>query len=119
VNLRIAAKHLDLEKAGLDFERDVKPHAEKRIVPLKRFFDNVIDADLVLISEKHRQIAELTFKVPGPPLTAKVESKAILESIDLVTEKIERQLRKYKDVLKAHKGSDLAAKEKLNEGEIY
>jgi putative sigma-54 modulation protein len=49
VNLRIAARHFDITD-------DVKQYAEKKLITLKRFYENIIDVDLVLTSEKYRYI---------------------------------------------------------------
>jgi len=103
MNLSITTRHLEL-KSDIT-EQDVKDHAERRILPLKRFFDKVMDAELVLNTEKHRHKAELTFHIVGGPVTASCESKDILESIDTVSDKIERQLKKRTDQWKIHKGN--------------
>ena len=106
MNLRIAARHFSLSEP-------LKEHAEKRVVPLRRFFENVIDANLVLISEKKRQTAELTFHIKGGAITAKAETEDIYAAIDLVSDKIERQLKKRHDLTHDHKGPDHATREEL------
>ncbi len=106
MNLRIAARHFDLSE-------NLKDHAEKTIIPLRRFFDKVIDADLVLISEKNRQTAELTFHVKGGAVTAKTQTEDMYGSIDQVADKVERQLKKRHDLTHNHKGPDHMTREEL------
>ena len=106
MNLRIAARHFDLEE-------DVREHAEKRVLPLKRFFDGVTDADLVLNVEKHRKFAELTLHLVGGPITAKSETTDFFESIDKVTAKMERQLKKRKDLIQNHRGPNHVDREQI------
>lgn len=106
MELIITARHFDLDN-------EVKEFSEGRILPLKRFFDRIIEADLVLLSEKHRQIAELTLNIPGGAIVAKAESKDIFESIDKTVAKVERQLIKRKDMMTDHKGPDHLTREQL------
>ena len=113
MNLRIAARHFDITD-------DVKQHAEDRLLPLKRFYDNIIDVDLVISAEKNRYSAEVTFHLNNGPVTARSESAKgdAFEAIDSITEKIEKQLKKRHDLTKLHKGPDHQTRESaLNENE--
>ncbi|MFP4458463.1 MAG: ribosome hibernation-promoting factor, HPF/YfiA family [Candidatus Zixiibacteriota bacterium] len=106
MELKITARHFDLTDA-------IKEASRNRIIPMKRFFDKIIDAELVLMSEKHRQIAELTLHLPGGAIAAKSETKDLYESIDKVSEKVEKQLKKRKEKMKDHTGPDHMTREKI------
>ncbi|MGH8014654.1 MAG: ribosome hibernation-promoting factor, HPF/YfiA family, partial [Candidatus Zixiibacteriota bacterium] len=67
---------------------------------LKKFFDNIISAELILDSEKHRKKAELKVRVYNQTLNATADTGDIYSSIDGVIEKIKGQLKKYKGKLK-------------------
>ena len=108
MDLQITARHFDLTP-------DVKEYAEHRIIPLRRFFDKAIAAELVLMSQRYLNNAELTFHLPGGPISVSDEAKEIFESIDLVAEKMERQLKKRHDIIRNHRGK--ARNEQITEVE--
>lgn len=106
MELKITARHFDLDD-------EIREMSEERILPLSRFFDRIIDAELVLMIEKHRKIAELTLHLTGGAIAGKAESKDMFESIDKVAEKVERQLKKRKDIMTEHKGPDHKTREEI------
>lgn len=94
--MRITARHFDLTE-------EIKNYARKKIEPLSRYFDRIIDTHLVLTVEKHRKSAELSVGVHGQTLVATSETNDLYASIDDVTDKMERQLTKHNDRLSAHR----------------
>lgn len=81
----------------------LKEHAERRLQKLGRYHDNIIEAHLVLDSEKHRQIAELTVHANGAELISREETPDMISSIDRVADRIERQIKKHNARLKDRK----------------
>ena len=94
--MRITARHFDLTK-------DIKDYAERKVFPLAKYFDRIIDSHLILTVEKHRKMAELSMGVYGQTLVAHSETDDLYASIDDVTEKMERQLTKYNDRMSDHR----------------
>ena len=90
---RITARHYQLNNG-------IKEFAEERISTLLKFFENIIDAHIILDQIRHNQIAELTVKVYGTKLMSKGKSTDMRASIDQAVEKMEKQLKKYKTKLK-------------------
>ena len=90
---RITARHYQLNNG-------IKEFAEERISTLLKFFENIIDAHIILDRIRHNQIAELTVKVYGTKLMSKGKSTDMRASIDQAVEKMEKQLKKYKTRLK-------------------
>jgi putative sigma-54 modulation protein len=90
---RITARHYTLNDGMKEF-------AQERIGSLLKFFENIIDAHLILDQERHNQIAELALKVYGTRLTSKGKSTDMRASIDQAADKMEIQLKKYKTKLK-------------------
>ncbi len=93
MKVRMTARHFDL-KEGL------KQHIESRSTQLERFFDNIIDLHWVMELDKHRHAAELSAQVHGTVLTSRAETADMRSSVDEVTNKMEAQLKKYKERLK-------------------
>lgn len=73
---------------------DVREHAESRLQKLGRYHDHIQEIHLVLAQEKHRQIAEVTLHVNGADMTSRQETHDMVESIDQVVDRIEKQLKK-------------------------
>ncbi len=96
MELIITARHMDLTP-------EIEEYANKRILPVTKFFDRVIKATLVLTSEKHRQHAELTFVVSGKKFIAKAKTSDMKTSIDEVSHKMERIMREHHDKMTDHK----------------
>ena len=81
----------------------VKAYVEKKIEKVTRQFKAVGDITAVLKVEKGSHIAEITVPAKGILLRAQESTKDMYSSIDLVVEKIERQVHKYKTKLMKRK----------------
>ena len=77
----------------------VKAYVEKKIDKVTRQFKAVGDITAVLKVENGNHIAEITVPAKGILLRAQESTKDMYSSIDLVIEKIERQVHKYKTKL--------------------
>lgn len=94
MKVTITARHLELTKALHDY-------AEKRVKRVKKYFTNVIDAHIILTLRKYTQIAEVIIHTPGITINGKEEAGDMYAAIDLVMDNIQRQVKKYKEKLKA------------------
>jgi putative sigma-54 modulation protein len=93
---RTTARHFDLTE-------ELKSFTAKEIDKLEKYFNNIIDTHLILDAEKSRMTAELKVKVHGTILTSKVRSFDMYESVEKVIDKMEQQLKRYKERLKDKK----------------
>ena len=75
----------------------LKKYAEEEVKRLERFYDGIISCEIVLDYQKDIQIAELNVSVHGQMLTVIEKSEDIYKSIDLAVDKMERQLKRYKE----------------------
>ena len=64
---------------------------------MKKYYDGIIDAEMILSWEKFYRMAEIKIAVFGTVLTAQERSEDMRKAIKLAVDKIERQLLKYKD----------------------
>jgi len=79
----------------------LRKYAEGKIHRIGRFFSRSLDAHVVLsVDSKERQVAEVELHAPGTTLHGKEETEDLYSSIDLVTDKIERQVKKRKEKIK-------------------
>lgn len=80
----------------------LEEYAETKVGKLDRYLDILEEATLDLTHEKNardaqdRQIAQLTIRGKGVVLRAEERTEDIFASIDLVSDKISRQIERYK-----------------------
>ena len=93
MQIRIRGRHFQLTDA-------LKEYAEKEISQLGKYFNTIIDCNLILDTERYKQVAELRVKVYGTVLNSKVKSEDMKVSIEKAVEKVATQLKKYSSKLK-------------------
>lgn len=75
----------------------LRRYAEKKLGKLSRYFNSIPEATVTLSVEKNRHIVEVTVPLNGGMLLrGEEETPDMYASIDLVVEKLERQIEKYK-----------------------
>ena len=84
----------------------MREYVEKKIAKVTRQFKSVDDISAVLKIEHGNHIAEITVPASGVLIRAQESTKDMYTSIDLVVEKIERQIHKYKTRLMKRKYSN-------------
>lgn len=106
MNISTTSRQYDLPPA-------LKDYAEGKVQNLKRYFDHIVNANLVFSLEKYRHKVEITLHVNGKDFISEEESDDMYVSVDRTIDKLERQLRRHKDKLKRRKSqqsvSELAA----------
>lgn len=74
----------------------LRDYVEKRIGKITRYFDSVGEISVLLSVIKDRHMVEVTVPVQGVLLRGEEASHDMYASIDLVIEKLERQIHKHK-----------------------
>lgn len=100
---KITARHFDLTP-------EMKDKAEEEMEGLTRYFENIISAEMVLDTERHRRVAELKVNVYNQIISGTGETEDIYSSIDVAVDKVKKQLKKYKGKLKNRKPEEIAGK---------
>ena len=77
----------------------LRDYVEKKVGKVTKYFDNVGEITVLLTVSKDRHIVEVTVPVQGILLRGQEATMDMYTSIDLVVEKIERQVHKYKTKL--------------------
>jgi len=93
---------LSVKGRNLEITPAIRAYAEEKLSRLTRYLENIVAMHVVLSVAKHRQIAEVTLRVRDLTIRAEVESDDLYSSIDLVVEKLERQILRYKERIMAH-----------------
>jgi ribosome hibernation promoting factor len=87
----------------MESSEPLKKYAQEKLEKVQKFIDEPIVAQVFLTVEKIRHIAEVTMTARGVTIKASEETNDMYASLDAVTDKIERQLRRYKERIKEHK----------------
>lgn len=109
---------------GRDAEVTAKnrAHAEEKIAKLEKYFDRISRIEVLLGHSGASAEVELVISVPKKkPIVCHASAKDLYTAVDLVVDKAEIQLTKFKEKLKEHKGpkgtfvGDLAAENKSDD----
>jgi putative sigma-54 modulation protein len=92
MNLSVSGHHLEVTAA-------IRSYVQSKIGRVTRHFDHVIDAHVILTADKLKQKAEVTLHVPGKELHCESEESDLYAAIDMLADKLDRQILKYKDKL--------------------
>ena len=92
MNLNISGHHLEVTPA-------LRSYVHSKLGRITRHFDHVIDAHVILTANKVKQKAEVTLHVRGKDLHCECEEVDLYAAIDLLADKLDRQVLKYKDKL--------------------
>ncbi|MBZ4415216.1 ribosome hibernation-promoting factor, HPF/YfiA family [Myxococcus sp. RHSTA-1-4] len=84
----------------------LKEYAREKVERVNRLLDRAGEAHVVLYLERHLHHADITIHSGAWVLRGREKSDDMYASIDLAMDKIERQLRRYRDKLKTHHGRE-------------
>ena len=95
MRLNVTGHHVEVTPA-------LRGYVEKKLERIVRHFDQVIDVHCVLTVEKLRQKAEATLHVSGCDIHADATESDMYAAIDLLSDKLDRCIRKHKEKLTDH-----------------
>ncbi len=96
MQVNITARHLKLTPA-------ISEYVQKKLERARRHFDDLISTQVILDVEKNRHIAEIVIHATGRTFMAKEESIDLYAAVDLACDKIDEQLRRYKERRSVHR----------------
>ncbi len=96
MNIIVTGRQLEITTA-------LKNYAEKKIKRFNRYLSNISEAVVTLSVQKYRHKVEVLLKVNGVLIQAEGITGDVYSSIDEVAEKLERQIKKYKEKLVSHR----------------
>lgn len=120
MKITVTGKNIEMTTA-------LKSTVEKKISRLEKYFNPDVEAHVTLSVQKTRQIIEVTIPFNGVLLRGEESNEDMYTSIDLVVDKIERQIRKQKtrierkthgDSLRYQAIPDMTDEEKTEESRI-
>lgn len=96
MNLTITGHHVDVTSSMRNYVTD-------KMDRLERHSENLFAVHVILTVEKMRQKAEATIQVAGTKLYADTTQTDMYAAIDLLADKLDRQLIRHKEKLKTHR----------------
>ena len=96
MQVNISGHHLDLTDP-------IKNYLMSKLEKLERHHDRITSVNAILSVDKLQQKAEATVHVSGAEFFANSENEALYAAIDLVADKLDRQLIKHKETLRNHR----------------
>jgi putative sigma-54 modulation protein len=88
----------------MESSEPLRDYAEEKLERVKKYIDEPIDAQIVLsVEKKIRHRAEVALVAKGITIKGSEETNDMYAAIDAVVDKIERQLKRYKEKIKNHK----------------
>ncbi|NME82667.1 ribosome-associated translation inhibitor RaiA [Clostridium sp. SM-530-WT-3G] len=100
MKVTVVAKNIELTNA-------LKEIVEKKIRKLEKYFEGDINARATLSVQKSRHTIEVTIPFNGVILRGEESTDDMYKSLDLVIDKLERQIRKQKTRLSRRNGGSV------------
>ena len=97
--------HIDITFKNVDPSEALKDYATKRLSKIGKYIDRPAEAHVILSVEKIRHKAEVTLNADGVIVNAVEITEDLYSAIDMVMDKVERQIKKHKQKLQDRKGA--------------
>lgn len=90
MQLNITGHHVELTDS-------MKDYVTSKIQKLERHIDGITNVQVTLLVEKQRQTAEATLHISGADIHGTAEQEDMYAAIDLLVDKLDRQILKHKE----------------------
>jgi putative sigma-54 modulation protein len=88
---------------NVDPSDHLKSYAETRMARFKKYMEEPVEIHLVLSIQKFRHTADVTISANGLKIKAQEETGDLYSAIDMVLDKIEKQIKRHREKIKEHK----------------
>lgn len=95
MQINLTGHHIEITDALRSFVND-------KFERLSRHFDHINNVHVILSVEKLRQKAEAKLNVNGGEIFADCEDGDMYAAIDLLMDKLDRQVKKHKEMMRGH-----------------
>jgi putative sigma-54 modulation protein len=96
MQLAVTFRHMEPSEA-------LKNYVQDRTAKLSKYIDKPVESQVTLSVHKFRQIVDVVISVDGLRIAGQEAHEDMYAAIDLVMEKIERQVKKYREKIRKHK----------------
>lgn len=95
MQLNLTGHHIEITPA-------LRNYVDSKLSRIMRHFDHVTDVHCILTVEKLRHKAEAKINVSGNTLFADSVEENMYAAIDILADKLDRQLKKHKEKIQSH-----------------
>ena len=95
MNVQVSGHQVEVTQA-------IRDYVLSKLERIQRHFDHVIDINVVLSVQKLRQKAEISVHMPGKDVHVESDDEDLYAAIDLMMDKLDRQILKHKDKAFGH-----------------
>lgn len=95
MQINLTGHHVEITDALRSF-------VNEKFEKLTRHFDHINNVHVILSVEKLRQKAEAKLNVNGGELFADCEDGDMYAAIDMLIDKLDRQVKKHKEMIRGH-----------------
>ena len=97
---------LDVTGHHVEITEPLREYVASKVEKLSRHFDQVSAVHCILTVEKSRHKAEAKVNVNGGQLYADATEDDMYAAVDVLTDKLDRQVKKYKEKMVSHHARD-------------
>ena len=97
MNVNVTFRNIETTQA-------LKDYSQQKLEKVRKVLVKAINADVVLSTERHQHIAEVTIAAKDTTFKGTEKADDMYAAIDLVMDKVERQARRHKERTKQKKG---------------
>ncbi len=95
--------NINLTGDSVEITDALRKFTTEKFARLQRHYDRIISANIIFNVEKLIQKAEATLHVPGEPIHACSEANDLYSAIDLLVDKLDKQIKKHKEKNQDHR----------------
>jgi len=88
---------------NIDPSEHLKSYLQEKLDRLDKLLDNPAEASVALSVQKHRHIAEVNISADRLTIIGKEETNDLYSAIDMVSDKLEKQIKKGKQKIRSHR----------------
>ncbi|MBE5315653.1 MAG: ribosome-associated translation inhibitor RaiA [Xanthomonadales bacterium] len=96
----------DISGHQIDVTAALREYVETKLARLERHFDHLLDVHVILSVDKLDHKAEATLHAAGRHIHAESVAESMYAAIDLLADKLDRQVLKHKEKLTDHHRGD-------------
>ena len=106
-----------IQSIHFDADRKLTSFVSSKCGKLSHFFDAIVDTQVFLRLDRNssgeNKVVSLKVLVPGTTLQAEQQGSTFEEATDLCLDQMKRQVKKYKERLRASQGASFKASDTL------
>ena len=95
MNVQVSGHHVEVTPA-------IRDYVLAKLERIQRHFDQVIEINVILSVQKLRHEAEISVHLPGKDIHVESDDEDMYAAIDLMMDKLDRQIIKHKQKAYAH-----------------